>query len=298
MSLRALRLLIAPALVAALLSPRSAEAADRTFAPGSLIIPMDLSYQSRGMFQSYGLIYQLLRQGVRVHWIIDPTKTWHAAACNTPGDLCGWDCGVEGSGVKCTYPTASPDLTATTNVIWDDAGVAARGSTLGTHRYRGGPFAIDAVDHDKALLIIDAWNDPSKWAANPWAMRSVFHVTSVHEATTAFTGNSAREMIAAPTIAVFADGNEGIATGYLRAAGIPQSNGTEFPGGNCGATDCGPGTAKPDMLTPEAIAGDLGTCNAPNLNHKNGALFKPDGSPAFCQIMSMHWGVNQRERVE
>lgn len=74
MSLRALRLLIGPALVVAMLSPR-AEAADRTFAPGSLIIPMDLSCQSRGMFQSYGLIYQLLRQGVHVHWIIDPSKT-------------------------------------------------------------------------------------------------------------------------------------------------------------------------------------------------------------------------------
>jgi hypothetical protein len=44
--------------------------------------------------------------------------------------------------------------------------------------------------------------------------------------------------------------------------------------------------------------GDLGTCSAPNLDHKNGALFKPDGSPAYCQIMSMHWGVNERERVE
>lgn len=298
MSPRVLRLSVVLALAVGSLAPRSAHAGSRTFAPGSLVIPMDLSYQARGMFQSYGLIYQLLRQGVHVHWIIDPAKTWHAAACNTVGDLCGWDCGVEGSGVKCTYPTASPDLTATTTVIWDDAGVAARGSVLGTHRYRGGPFAIDAADHDKALAIIDAWNDQSKWAANPWATRSVFHVTSVHEATAAFTGNSAREMIAAPTIAVFADGNEGIATGYLRAAGIPQSNGTEFPTGNCGATNCGPTTANPDLLTEEAIAGDLGTCNAPNLNHKNGALFKADGTPAFCQIMSMHWGVNQRERVE
>ncbi len=298
MSPRTLRLLVAPALVLSVLSPRSAQAADRTFAAGSLVIPMDLSYQSRGMFQSYGLIYQLLRQGVHVHWMIDPSKTWHAAPCNTAGDLCAWDCGVEGSGVKCAYPTASPDVSATTKIIWDDAGLAARDSTLGTHRYRGGPFAIDAADHDRALLIIDAWNDPAKWAANPWAMRTVFHVTSVHEATVAFTGNSAREMLAAPTIAVFADGNEGIATGYLRAAGIPQSNGREFPGGNCGATSCGPTTTNPDLLTPEAIAGDLGTCNAPSLDHKNGALFKTDGTPAFCQIMSMHWGVNQRERVE
>ena len=275
---------------------RSADAADRTFPAGSLIIPMDLSYLSRGMFQAYGLIYQLMRQGVHVHWIIDPNKTWHAAPCNTPGDECAWDCAVEGSGVKCPYPTASPDMTATAKVVWDDSG-AARDSIVGTHRYRGGPFAIDAADRDAALAIVDAWNDQSKWSANAWAMRTVFRVVTVHEATESFTGNSAREMIAAPTIAVFSDGNEDIATGYLRAAGIPQSNGAEFPAAKCGANNCGPGTANPDMLSPEAIAGDLGTCNAPNLDHKNGALFKPDGTPAYCQIMSMHWGVNDRERV-
>jgi hypothetical protein len=276
---------------------RDAAAVDRTFDSGSLIIPMDLSYQSRGMFQSYGLIYQLLRQGVHVHWVIDPNKTWHAAACNTTGDLCAWDCGVEGSGVKCAYPTASPDLTATTKVVWDDAGLAARGATVGTHRYRGGPFVIAAADHDAAVAIIDIWNDQSKWAANPWAQRTVFHVVTVHEATAAFTGNSAREMIAAPTIAVFADGNEDIATSYLRAAGIPQANGTEFPSAKCGASNCGPGTINPDMLSEAAIAGDLGTCNAPINNHQNGALFKADGTPAYCQIMSMHWGVAEREKV-
>ena len=284
-------------LALALCVPRHARAADHQFPAGSLIIPMDLSYQPRGMFQSYGLVYQLLKHGIHVHWIIDPNKTWHAAPCNAASDLCSWDCAVEGLGMKCPYPTASPDMTAATKVVWDDAGVAARDSVVGTHRYRGGPFAIDAAQRDDALAVIDVWNDQSKWAANPWAMRSVFHVVTVHEATAAFSANSAREMVAAPTIAVFADGNEDIATGYLRAAGIPQSNGTEFPSNKCGASNCGPSTINPDMLTEEAIAGDLGTCNAPNLDHKNGALWKADGTPAFCQIMSMHWGVSERERV-
>ncbi|HEX5063576.1 MAG TPA: hypothetical protein VFV99_29565 [Kofleriaceae bacterium] len=285
------------ALAVALSAPRDVAAADHQFPAGSLIIPMDLSYQATGMFQAYGLIYQLMRQGVHVHWVIDPNKTWHAAPCNTASDLCTWDCGVEGSGVKCTYPTASPDFAATTKVVWSDAGVA-RDTVVGMHRYRGGPFVVDAAQHDAALAIIDAWNDQSKWAANPWAMRTVFHVVTVHEATAAFTGNSAREMIAAPTIAVFADGNEDIATSYLRAAGIPQSNATEFPSGKCGASNCGPGTINPDMLTEEAIAGDLGTCDAPNNDHQNGALWKSDGTPAYCQIMSMHWGVNEREKVQ
>lgn len=269
-----------------------------SFGAGSLIIPMDLSYQSTGMFQAYGLIYQLLRQGVHVYWIIDPAKTWHAAPCNTQGDTCAWDCDVEGSGVKCPYPTASPDLFATTRALWSDAGGAARGAPIGRHGYRGGPFLIDAADHDRAVAIADIWNDRSRWAASPWAMRSEFHVTSVHEATEAFTGRVAKTMVAAPTIAVFADGNEPIATGYLRAAGIPQSNGREFPAAKCGMADCGPDTNNPDMLVEEAIMGDMGTCAAPNLDHHNGALFDSAGSPRFCQIMSMHWDVTNRERVE
>lgn len=269
-----------------------------SFTAGSLLIPMDLSYQSTGMFQAYGLIYQLLRQNVRIHWLIDPSKVWHAAPCDTPGDQCAWDCALEGSGEKCPYPTASPDLYATTKVIWDDRGAAPRGSALGRHGYRGGPFLIDAADRDRALAIIDAWNDPSQWTANPWARRTVFHVASVHEATEAFTATVAKTMVVAPTIAVFADGNEPIATAYLRAAGIPQGNGREFLAAKCGDTNCGPGTDNPDMLTEEAIMGDLGTCDAPNLDHSNGALFDATGAPRYCQIMSMHWAVSDRERVE
>ncbi len=275
----------------------SARAADRTFQPGSLIIPMDLSYQDTGMFQAYGLLYALLRNGIHVHWVIDPGKTYHPANCNSSTDPCDWDCEIEGSGVKCAYPTMSPDATATTKVVWDDKEAATRDSVVGTHRYRGGPFVVDSLDRDAALAIIDVWNDPSTWAANPYAMRTVFHVVTVHEATASFVGNVQKEMIAAPSIAVFADGNEPIATNYLRAAGIPQSNGAEFPTTKCGTANCGPTTANPDMLTEEAIMGDLGTCAAPNTDHRNGALFK-NGSAAYCQIMSMHWDVTDRERVD
>lgn len=269
----------------------------RTFDTGSLIIPMDLSYQDQGLFQAYGLVFQLLRQGVRVYWVIDPAKTWHHGDCDTPGDLCAWDCEEEGSGVKCGYPTASPDFYAGATVIWDGAGDAA-GTTITRHGYRGGPFVIDAADAARARPIIDAWNDPAMWAANPWAHRTVSHVVTVHEATASFMGDVRRELLAAPTIAVFSDGNEDIATSYLRAAGIPQSSGVEFPTARCAAGGCGPGTANPDMLTVESIMGDMGTCDAPNLDHRNGALFTDDGVPAYCQIMSMHWAVTDRETVQ
>jgi MYXO-CTERM domain-containing protein len=282
---------------AAILSARGAAAAPRTFAQGSLIIPMDLVYQDRGLFQAYGLVFQLLRQGVPVYWVIDPAKVWHTAACNTAGDPCSWDCAEEGSGVKCAYPTASPDFYAGAEVVWDGAG-AAPGTLIANHGYRGGPFVIDAADAQRARDIIDAWNDQTKWTQNPWAQRTVFRVVTVHQAAESFSGDVRKEMVAAPTIAVFADGNEDIATGYLRAAGIPQSNGHEFPTAKC-AGDCGPGSNNPDMMTEEAIMGPLGTCDQPDMDHRNGSLFTAEGIPAYCQIMSMHWDVvNGRDAVK
>ncbi len=271
---------------------------DRDFEAGSLIVPMDLTYQDHGMFQAYGMLFHLLKNGITVYWVIDENKTWHHASCDTAGDECTWDCAEEGSGAKCPYPTASPDFYAAAQVIWDGEGQMSPGDPINDHGYRGGPFVIDSADKDAALVIINVWNDPATWVANPWADRTVFQVVSVHEATAAFSGYVRKEMVAAPTIAVFADGNEDIATNYLRAAGIPQSNGNEFPQAKCGAANCGPGTDNPDMLTVPSIMGDMGTCDNPNYDHKNGALFTEDGIPAYCQIMTMHWDVRDREKVE
>jgi MYXO-CTERM domain-containing protein len=291
---------VALALAAGLVLVMAASSAragySRTFPAGSLVIPMDLAYQDTGMLQAYGLVFQLLDHGVTVYWVIDDEKVWHHADCDTPGDECAWDCEDEGSG-PCPYPTASPDFSVGAMVLWDGDGDRAPGTMITRHGYRGGPFVIDAEDADDARPIIDAWNDQSMWAASPFAMRSVFHVVSVHETTGELTGNVEKEMVQAPTIAVFSDGNEQIATGYLRAAGIPQSNGREFPIGRCAAGQCGPGTMNPDMLTVESIMGDMGTCEAPNTDHSNGALFNAEGRPAYCQIMSMHWDVADRETV-
>jgi hypothetical protein len=270
----------------------------RTFQEGALIIPMDLSYQDGGMFQSYGLLFQLLRQGVTVYWVIDPDKTWHKTPCNEPGDECAWDCEEEGSGIKCPYPSASPDFYASSTVLWDNSQLLSPGTTIALHGYRGGPFVISALDAPMAQEIIDIWNDSSQWAANPWASRTVFEVVSIHSVTTSFDGFVRKTMTAAPTIAVFSDGNEDIATSYLRAAGIPQSNGNEYPAAKCGADDCGAGTENPDMLTVESIMGDMGTCDNPIYDHQNGSLFTEDRVPAYCQIMSMHWNVADRELVE
>ena len=51
------------ALFTVALLPSTASAQSRNFDAGSLIIPMDLSYQNSGQFQAFGLVFQLLRQG-------------------------------------------------------------------------------------------------------------------------------------------------------------------------------------------------------------------------------------------
>ncbi|MFT3707217.1 MAG: Ig-like domain-containing protein [Archangium sp.] len=101
----------------------SRQSLSRSFASGSLIIPMDTAHQNDGMLRAYGLVYALLRNGIPVHWAIREGKA---------------PLGV--------------DFTAT----------AARDAlllTLITDRdYRGGPFVIDSADVTRAMPIITAWN--------------------------------------------------------------------------------------------------------------------------------------------
>ena len=164
-------LLIGAALLVQLATGATAQ--NRHFDAGSLIVPADNAYQGQGIYQAYGLLYQLLKHEVTVYWVIDDDKVWHQAACDTSGDECTWDCAEEGSGVKCDYPTASPDFYVAAEVLWSDVGDAA-GTTIANHGYRGGPFVIDAADREAAVAIINAWNDMDQWGDNPWADRSEF----------------------------------------------------------------------------------------------------------------------------
>jgi uncharacterized repeat protein (TIGR01451 family) len=101
------------------LTPAIAAADD--FAAGSLIVPMDTTYQDMGMLEAYGLVYELLRQNVPVRWVIKIGKTSGAA-----------------------------DFTA--------AGTDVRtGAAVPSHDYRGGPWVIDAADAAAALPVIKAW---------------------------------------------------------------------------------------------------------------------------------------------
>jgi uncharacterized repeat protein (TIGR01451 family) len=221
------RLALLPALWFAA-APAAARADD--FAAGSLIVPMDTTYQDYGMLRAYGLVYALLQAGVPVRWVIAADKV-HGEA----------------------------DFTASAEDLRTGAAVDA-------HGYRGGPWVVDAADAAAALPVIEAWQ-----ADNP--------DVAVHEATAAFTGDVARLLVVAPTIAMMADGNQKIARKYMLAAGIPDSTG-----------DVGWPDASPDMLDPAELAG------ATEDNHHDVALFDADGDPVYCQFMSMHWGVGDAEQ--
>ncbi len=136
-------------------------------------------------------------------------------------------------------------------------------AVITSHGYRGGPFVIEAVDAAAALPIIQAWQSGN--------------VTAVHEATADFIGTVSKRMVAAPTIGVFADGFEDIAHGYLTAAGILDSTGAVW------------GPASPDNLTVVEIRGPT------DIVHDDGILFDADGDPVYCQLMSMHWAVRDRD---
>ena len=308
----------------------ASSAADYTFPTGSLVIPTDITYQANGLFKVYGLVYRLLQNNVPVSWVIKPTKTLCTATTSA----------------ACLALPATIDFTVGATDFVTNAAVSP------THGYRGGPFVIDAANAAAAGPIITAWNA---------ALAAALKVT-VHRTTAPFTGFVKRQLVAAPTIAMFQDGNESIAIAYLNAAGIPDSQGNAWP------------AASPDLLTPLEAAGP--TCTSASVNllaspngasssgttatfttaavhnlgvgyvvvvagvgvagyngtwtvtsivsttrftatilssglaasgagtvsrscvgtpHNDGRLFDSTGQPAYCQMMSMHWGVNNAD---
>ncbi|MCE9575942.1 MAG: cadherin-like domain-containing protein, partial [Deltaproteobacteria bacterium] len=140
-------------------------------------------------------------------------------------------------------------------------------TALGTVNYSGGPFVIDSADVAAATPFINAWLASDT-------------VTVVHRATAAFSAEETRVLSAPPRIAVFLDGNELIAFTNLNAAGIPDSRGQAWP--TATATTY-PGY--PDILTVADVGGVV-TGGA-----SDGALLNGDGTPKYCHLTSMHYGL-------
>ncbi len=104
-----------------------AAAAMTTFSTGSLIIPMDTgtSGQNNGMLTAYGLVYQLLRNGVPVYWVINPLKP------------------ENGDDFAVPFAAALQDVRT--------------GATLAPRSYRGGPFLVASADAAAALPVVQAF---------------------------------------------------------------------------------------------------------------------------------------------
>ena len=122
------KLALLAAMFAALVAvPGNSPAGIVSFGSGSLIIPMDIGPggQDQGMLRAYGLVYELLRNGVPVSWAINPAK------------------GANGDDFAIVAAAALRDVRT--------------GATLAPRSYRGGPFVIAAADAGVALPIIQSW---------------------------------------------------------------------------------------------------------------------------------------------
>src|ERR1041384_5547807 len=91
-----------------------------------------------------------------------------------------------------------------------------------------------------------------------------------HAVTGTFSAHIIKTLTAAPSIAVFDDGNPTIATAVFQQAGIPDSKGNAWPANS------------PDILSTDAVAGTT-------TSHTDGVLWNKDGTPRYCQLFSMHY---------
>lgn len=264
---------------------------------GSLVIPMDLTYQDYGMLQAFGLVHHLLSHGIPVYRIINPYKISSAECASSPQG-CWWDCETQGDGRPCPYPTFAPDLVTTSRVLWDDRGVLPPGTALPSHGYRGGPFVVHASDAVAARPVIDAWNDPSRWTDEPWAARSGFSVVSVHETTVNLTVAVGLELGRPPRMAILADSREDRFARVLRAAGIRQTDGAEFDATPCAPGGCGPGTARPDFLTPDSLLTRRDGCLRAFLPDLGSVLLDLHGNPRYALLAAGGWTVDRRDAIE
>jgi len=218
------------------LAPSSVVAQEKLYQPDALIVPMDTTHQDYGMLEAYGLVYDLLKNGIPVEWVIAPGKDYG---------------GVD-------FYATSQDVQS--------------GQPIDDHGYRGGPFVVESAYLVQALPVVQAWQ--------------VDHPqVSVHRATIAFAAASTRQMVVAPNIAVFVDGKEDVAFGYLNAAAIPMSNGNPWPSkkDKDGEYACPGDKCCPDCLNEAETAGPTTS------SHTDGALFDSNGAPLYCQFMSMHY---------
>lgn len=188
--------IVALFLVAMTFSTFSGEASNRTFPAGTYIIPMDSVYQPEadgGIFEAYGLVFDLLQNGATVYWMIDETKT----------------------------SIDAPDITilntTTTPVVHGFTGTVLPVAITTTIQYAGAPFVI-VPGEGLSQASVEAILSHSDWAA-----------VEIHVADVPFTANVSRELKGVPPKVALLNNQESTTSGtgnaqilesYMSLAGI------------------------------------------------------------------------------
>jgi type IV pilus assembly protein PilY1 len=222
------------ALVAAVAAPGQARAANKIFAAGSLIIPIQQEYQTdEGAVATYGFIYSLLRHAedsplptgctkpFTIYWAIAPNKLSHHR-CNTNtntlpsyasyNDNDGCDFAIQSAdGVPVAELTSAMTEAAPFNVFATDY-VAASGPRRGAivsvgnaaaspkktvMKYLGGPWIIDATDRQCFLSMLKNFPELAQYHKNGASTVNANGkkaFVAIHSARASFTAPIARIM--------------------------------------------------------------------------------------------------------
>lgn len=203
------------------------------FEAGSIIVPMDPCWQpnndtalksgfrptgcdtninDQGIFQAYGMIYEILRAGANVAWVVRSDKT----------DANEFDFSIAGNQSTTgtwTPPVKKIDRTNTDQTTWPDFDPPARSIQWTTNAnvsmsesfnqhiidYRGGPFVI----HKKFLT------------PEIWQIINAFSNVKVHYANVSFTAPIDKVLdTVPPKLAILGGGKVDILRTYLQAAGL------------------------------------------------------------------------------
>ncbi len=224
----------------------------KTFSRSSIIIPMDVCYQTQAdgmqssyapascpqavdagdIIKAYGLVYQLIRNGIAVYWVID----------NAKATVTGVDLTIQYAG---GFPVQFYDWTP------EDPPPATPPTALHDINYRGGPFVVDGSDFDRANQVLQSFRASGSGPGSPGTFQNV----NVHVSNVAFRAYAKRTMAGgwsaggtvAPKVALldigstsaasggYAKNSEPIIRGYLARAGL------DFAGAGGVATDAGHG---------------------------------------------------------
>ncbi len=122
-------------------------------------------------------------------------------------------------------------------------------------------------------------------------------MVTVHEAPAEFFATVGGTLQRAPRPAILADSREAEFARILRAAGIPQSDGTEFSDSPCTPGECGVGTSRPDFIPLNLFSAVKGTCLEDDPLMAGTVLLDPFGRSRYSMLATAAFTVEQRESL-